>query len=118
MKKSATPAPIAAPVAAIATHRASRYQCAEVRAILVKAAVATKQPVAADKLRATSKPNDAKGVLRYNIIEAVRNSATVGDALAKSVLGKPGSKHDNLPYRIKMVDVGFVIANGFADIVE
>ena len=68
-----------------------------------------------DIITPTGKTNDARqGSLRYNIVEAVITSATVKAACSKEVNGATGTKHEKLPYRVKLVDVGFVVGNGFA----
>jgi len=69
---------------------------------------------ARDSIHPTGKTNDARqGSLRYNILEAILSSARVIDACAKEVHGAPGTKHETLPYRVKLVDVGFAAGNGF-----
>jgi len=117
MAKSTTLSP-AQQAVNLSRFRATRRECAEVKAILIKQALDAKQPVDADRLRPTSKANDAKGKLRFNIIEACRASATVGDAKKRTVFGAPGSKHDEEPYRLKMVDVCFCITNGFVEVIK
>lgn len=109
--KPATPAVVATP-----KNRASRSACNAVRAELVAKHAENKTPLAADAIKATTKPNDAKPGLRFNIIEACRASKTVAEAMTKQVLGKPGSKHDKDPYKVKMVDVIFCRTNGFITI--
>lgn len=82
-------------------HRATRDACAVVR----------KEMLITD-LITPAKPNNARqGSLRYNIIEAVQKSKTVGEAVTKQVNGT--GKYANDPYTIKKVDVGFCLGNGF-----
>lgn len=121
-KKPTTKIPVATatatvPFVMVSKNRASRPACNIVRAEIVAHATEAKVPVEADVLVPTGKPNDAKNPgLRYNLIEAVVASPTVGDALAQSVFGKPGSKHDTVAYKVRMVDVVFCITNGFVSV--
>ena len=67
-----------------------------------------------DHIAPTGKVNDARqGSLRYNIVEAIVGSPTVKSACSKEVFGAPGTKHEKLGYRVKLVDVGFAAGNGF-----
>ena len=118
-KKSTTITSHTVPAAMVLVNknRASRPACDIVRAEIVANAVETKVPISADILVPTGKVNDAKNPgLRYNLINAIVAAPTVGAALEQQVFGKPGSKHDSLPYKIKMVDVVFAITNGFVRI--
>lgn len=67
-------------------------------------------------IKSTGKPIAARaGSLRYNILKAIMESKTGVEACQKEVNG-PG-KHETTPYRIKMVDVGFAIGNGYITVV-
>ena len=118
-KKSTAITAITVPAAMVLINknRASRSACNVVRAEVLAHAIEAKVPVEADVLVPTGKFNDARNPdLRYNLINAIVGSPTVGDALALSVFGKPGTKHDSNAYKIRMVDVVFCITNGFVDI--
>jgi len=87
-------------------HRATRDICAASR----------KELLITDKIH-KGKDNSARpGSLRYNIVDAVQKSKTVGDAVMKEVLG--AGKHAEEPYKIKKVDVGFCLGNGFITVTK
>ena len=57
------------------------------------------------------------GSLRFNIVQHIQASSTIRQALYGFVYGAEGTKHSPSggdPYKIKFVDIGFSIANGFS----
>lgn len=108
-KTKAAKKPVAAEVPAETTKttrivRVDRETCAAAR----------KDADPRSAIKATDKPNNARpGTMRHAIIEAVRSAKDIVDACTKEVNGAEGTKHAEVPYRIRKVDVGFCIANGF-----
>lgn len=99
-------------VAKVATPTAETKKVRENRATRDACAVSRKELLITDKLAPTAKVNNARaGSLRYNIIEAVRRSNTVGAALTQKVRGT--GKFADTDYTVKKVDVGFCLGNGF-----
>lgn len=109
-KPKSGPTRVAAPAAPTAEtrvareHRATRDECATQR----------KELLVTDHIVKGKANNARPGSLRFNIIAAVQASKTVADACAKEVNGT--GKYAETPYRVKKVDVGFCLGNGFITI--
>ena len=85
-------------------RRKDRADCLEVRKAMGNE----------DLIKKAKNYDGRQGTLRAAIVEAIQSAATVWDACKLEVSG-PG-KHESLPYRIKKVDVGFALANGYITI--
>jgi len=81
-------------------HKATRDACAAVR----------KEMLITDVITRGKANNSRPGSLRFNIVEAIATSKTVGEACTKQV---HGGKYVTEPYAIKKVDCGFALGNGF-----
>lgn len=100
-KKVVAKAPASTETKVAKERRKDRPACLEVRKAMGNE----------DIIKKAKSYDGRQGTLRCAIVEAIQSAATVWDACKLEVTG-PG-KHESLPYRIKKVDVGFALANGY-----